>query len=102
MISTPNGLAITPDGNAIAVTDYGGGAKDFNGACCCWSAARGRLVRGTATPGTPTKDVVFSPDGRWLAAVLEPASMSGIVVGEEVAARACRSSGRDRSDRDGA
>ncbi len=86
----PNGLAITPDGNAIAVTDYGNRrGKDFNGGVLLLERGTGRLVRELATPGTPAKDVVFSPDGRWLAAV----GGAGVHVwdwriGEEVAAGA--------------
>ncbi len=65
-----NGLAITPDGQAIAVTDYGNRrSKNFSGGVLLLERGTGRLVRELPTPGTSAKDVVFSPDGRWLAAV---------------------------------
>ncbi len=86
----PNGLAITPDGQTIAVTDYGNQrGKNFSGCVLLLERATGKLVGELATPGTSAKDVVFSPDSRWLAT----ASGVGVHVwdwraGEEVAAGA--------------
>ncbi len=85
---SPNGLAISPDGQTIAVTDYGNErGKNFSGRVVLLERGTGKLVRELPTPGTSAKDVVFSPDGRWLAA----AGGVGVHVwdwqsGEEVAA----------------
>ena len=65
----PNGLAITPDGQTIAVTDYGNQrGKNFSGGVLLLERGTGKLVRELPTPGMPAIHVVFSPDGRWLAA----------------------------------
>ena len=45
------------------------GARISAAASCCWSAGTGKLVRELPTPGAQAIHVVFSPDGRWLAAV---------------------------------
>ncbi len=66
----PHGLAITPDGQTIAVTDYGNQrGKNFSGGVLLLERGTGKLVRELPTPGTSANHVVFSPDGRWLAAV---------------------------------
>jgi RNA polymerase sigma factor (sigma-70 family) len=65
----PNGVAITPDGKTIAVTDYGNRrGKNFSGGVLLLERKTGKLLRELPTPGTPASHVVFSPDGRWLAA----------------------------------
>jgi RNA polymerase sigma factor (sigma-70 family) len=85
---SPDGVAVTPDGQTIAVTDYGNhGGKHFSGGVFLLERATGKLVRELPTPGTSAKHVLFSPDGRWLAAT----SGMGVHVwdwrtGEEVAA----------------
>ncbi len=66
----PNGAAFSPDGQTIAVSDYGNQrGKNFSGGVLLIERATGKLVRGLPTPGTSAKEVVFSTDGRWLAAV---------------------------------
>ena len=85
---TPAGLAITPDGQTIAVSDSGNQrGKNFSGGVLLLERGTGKLVRELPTPGVQAIDVVFSPDGRWLAA----AGGVGVHVwdwriGEEVAA----------------
>ncbi len=66
----PNGLAVSPDGQTIAVTDYGNQrGKNFSGGVLLLERGTGKLLRELPTPGTSAKQVAFSPDGRWLAAV---------------------------------
>ena len=85
---TPAGLAVTPDGQTIAVSDSGNKrSNSFSGGVLLLERGSGNLVRELPTPGVQARDVVFSPDGRWLAAV------GGVSVhvwdwriGEEVAA----------------
>ena len=87
---TPGGLAYHPDGNTMAVSDSGNQReKHWSGGVLLLERSTGKLVREMPTPGTSAHRVVFSPDGRWLAAV----SGGGIHVwdlgrGEEVAAGA--------------
>ncbi len=65
-----NGLAVSPDGQTIAVTDYGNQrGKNFSGGVLLLERGTGKLVRELPTPGVQAIHVVFSPDGRWLAAV---------------------------------
>jgi WD40 repeat protein len=67
---SPSGLAFTPDGQTIAVSDSGNQrGKNFSGGVLLLERGTGKLVRELPTPGVSTNHVVFSPDGRWLAAV---------------------------------
>jgi WD40 repeat protein len=67
---TPAGLAFTPDGQTIAVSDSGNQrGKNFSGGVLLLERGTGKLVRELPTPGVQATHVVFSPDGRWLAAV---------------------------------
>jgi RNA polymerase sigma factor (sigma-70 family) len=67
---TPAGLAISPDGQTIAVTDMGNQrGKNFSGGVLVLERGTGKLVRELPTPGAQATHVVFSPDGRWLAVV---------------------------------
>jgi WD40 repeat protein len=66
---TPAGLAFTPDGRTIAVTDSGNQrGKNFNGGVLLLERGTGKLVRELPTPGVQAIHVACSPDGRWLAA----------------------------------
>ena len=74
-----------------------GGARISSGGVLLLERGTGKLVRELPTPGVPANHVIFSPDGRWLAAV------GGVGVhvwdwrsGEEVAAGVRRSSESDR------
>lgn len=66
---TPRGLAVSPDGQTIAVSDSGNHRdKGFSGGVLLLGRGSGKLVRELPTPGAEAMDVVFSPDGRWLSA----------------------------------
>jgi RNA polymerase sigma factor (sigma-70 family) len=63
------GLALTPDGQTIAVSDSGNErGNKFRGAILLLERATGKLVRELPTPGAQAVHVVFSSDGRWLSA----------------------------------
>jgi RNA polymerase sigma factor (sigma-70 family) len=85
---TPAGLAFTPDGKTIAVSDSGNRNKHpFSGAVLLVDRGTGKIHREFLTPGVQARDVAISPDGRWLSA----AGGVGVHVwnldsGEEVAA----------------
>jgi RNA polymerase sigma factor (sigma-70 family) len=93
---TPAGLAITADGKMIAVSDSANQrGKNFSGGVLLLERGTGKLVRELPTPGVQATHVIFSPDGRWLAAV------GGVGVhvwdwrsGEEVAAGSAGHQGR--------
>ena len=61
-----NGLAITPDGQAIAVTDYGNRkGKNFSGGVFLLERGTGRLSARAADPeARRPRTSFFSPDGR--------------------------------------
>ena len=66
---TPAGLAFTPDGQTIAVSDSGNKrGNKFSGGVLLLERGTGKLVRELPTPGVQAIHVVFSPDGRWLSA----------------------------------
>jgi WD40 repeat protein len=85
---TPLGLAFSPDGRMIAVSDSGNQrGKNGSGGVLLLEHGTGKLLRELLTPGAAVGRVVFSPDGRRLAAA------GGVAVhvwnlpgGEEVAA----------------
>jgi WD40 repeat protein len=91
---TPFGLALHPDGKTMAVSDYGGRkGKHFSGGVLHLERGTGKVVRELPTPGAAACQVVFSLDGRWLAATAGGASGARFHVwdlrsGEEVAAGA--------------
>jgi RNA polymerase sigma factor (sigma-70 family) len=69
---TPAMLAFSPDGQMMAVSDSGNHTgRNFSGGVLLLERGTGKVVREWLTPGTQPIHVVFSPDGRWLAAVTE-------------------------------
>ena len=64
------GLAFHPDAKMLAVSDYGNRiGKHWSGGVLLLEPESGKVLREMLTPGESPGRVVFSSDGRWLAAV---------------------------------
>jgi WD40 repeat protein len=63
------GLTFRPDGRALAVSDMGNRVgRNWSGAVFLLERDTGKVLREMPTRGESVAAVVFSPDGRWLAA----------------------------------